>query len=130
MARLSVSSSIRLNNFVPSALIVSGRSNGKRSYIFPPAKWQGWQRTSRIGWIWVAKSIVDDAVADGTEVVFWREFEVDGASSRCVRSHAEKLRATARTRKPSRMGRSLPEYSFSSKIRLRGDNVAFFEQTL
>jgi len=32
------SSLIRVNNFTPSLRIVSGRSKGSRSYIFPPAK--------------------------------------------------------------------------------------------
>ena len=52
----SFSSLMRVNNFVPKDLIVSGLSKGIRAYIFPPLKWQGWQRASRIGLICVAKS--------------------------------------------------------------------------
>jgi len=50
------SSLIRVNNFGPSCRIVSGRSNGRRSYIRPPAKWQGWHRDSRMGLTSRAKS--------------------------------------------------------------------------
>ena len=49
MVACELSSLIRVNSFGPSWRIVSGRSNGSRSYIRPPAKWQGWQRDSRIG---------------------------------------------------------------------------------
>jgi hypothetical protein len=119
MACLSSSSSIRLNNFVPSVLIVSGRSNGKRWYIFPPAKWQGWQCACRIGWIWVAKSTFEDVDADGNGIPTWRELAADGASVRCVRSQAQKAKASARIKMLFSTDTNLPKTDFFSKSQLR-----------
>ena len=56
---------MRVKSFVPKDLIVSGRSKGSRAYIFPPLKWQGWQRASRIGLICVAKSTFAGEVVEG-----------------------------------------------------------------
>jgi hypothetical protein len=128
MACFSFSSSIRLNNFVPSVLIVSGRSNGKCWYIFPPAKWQGWQCAWRIGWIWVAKSIFDDVDAGDTGIPTWSELAADGASVRSVRSQAQKLKASAGINMLSRTHTNLLKTVFSAKKRFRGDKGAFLEQ--
>jgi hypothetical protein len=128
MACLSSSSSIRLNNFVPSVLIVSGRSNGKRWYIFPPAKWQGWQCACRIGWIWVAKSTFEDVDADGNGIPTWRELAADGASVRCVRSQAQKAKASARIKMLFSTDTNLPKTVFSAKASFGGDSALFFDQ--
>jgi hypothetical protein len=47
---------IRVNSLVQSFLIVSGRSKGKLSYIFPPLKWHGMHFDLKIGLSWVSKS--------------------------------------------------------------------------
>jgi hypothetical protein len=114
---------------VPSVLIVSGRSKGRRSYTFPPLKWQGWHLDSRIGRICVAKSTFVDTFAEAvvsvakesavvavTESVFgvlagepvvagFRVIELDGAVALgCVRTHAWKARVrTITTSTPIRM---------------------------
>jgi hypothetical protein len=40
---------MRVDNFVPSLVIVSGLSNGSFSYILSPWTWQGWQLDWSIG---------------------------------------------------------------------------------
>src|SRR5829696_2765674 len=57
---------MRVNSFSPKPTIVSARSNGRRSYIWPPAKWQGWQRVSKIGRISVEKLTRWEATGLGT----------------------------------------------------------------
>ena len=47
---------MRVKSFRPSVLIVSGRSNGRRSNMTPPLKWHGWQRRAKIGLISLLKS--------------------------------------------------------------------------
>jgi len=72
---------MRPNTFVPSVLIVSGRSKGRRSYMIPPLKWQGWQRDSRIGLTCVAKSIKGRGAATGACVLWTHELALQAKVS-------------------------------------------------
>src|ERR1051325_6429621 len=56
---------MRVKSFVPSFLIVSGRSKGRRAYIVPPAKWQGVHFDSSRGRTCVLKSTRVCGVAEG-----------------------------------------------------------------
>ena len=62
----SFSSWIRVKSFVPSRLIISGRSKGSLSYILPPLKWQPSHFDRNNGSIWVAKSTRDRLVETRT----------------------------------------------------------------
>jgi hypothetical protein len=66
--RRSFSSLMRVKSFVPSVVIVCCRSNGRRSYIVPPAKWHGWHLASRMGLICALKSTLAATGADGAEL--------------------------------------------------------------
>jgi hypothetical protein len=49
IVRRSSSFLMRVKSFSRSWTTVAVRSKGSRAYIFPPAKWQGWQRAWRMG---------------------------------------------------------------------------------
>jgi len=75
----SFSALMRLKRRSPSSRIVSGLSKGRRSYMRPPAKWQGWQRDSRMGRTSFVKS------ADRTT---GRDSDPENAGARAARTAA------------------------------------------
>jgi len=95
----SFSSWIRVKSFVPSRLIVSGRSKGSLSYILPPLKWQPWHFDLNNGSTWVAKSTRDEVVetattswaltlgvSEVTEIVRLHEYELADTNNTSISS--------------------------------------------
>ena len=95
----SFSSWIRVKSFVPSRLIVSGRSKGSLSYILPPLKWQPWHFDLNNGSTWVAKSTRDEVVetattswaltlgvSEVTEIVRLHEYELTDTNNTSISS--------------------------------------------
>ncbi len=79
----SFSSLIRVRRRSPSFLMVSGRSKGRLSYIFPPSKWQGMHFDLKIGFTSLSKSIRLTAATwiVSREVEFGTDRRVDSPDS-------------------------------------------------